>query len=346
MPFLAGDLWTVVRNRIPRDADDAAVARLLEALPAGLAPLPEVKPVAARAARSLAAVAAPLPCTEARVDLGAFEEPTCDAYPLALSLRIADALKRLPHLRRGGSAPQCAPMQRLDAFLGAAERGTYDPDAFTRAVEALRTDGRIYEAAVLLTRQRQEGHCGPALVGAARALGRAPALGPALRADLHSVAVNCTSTTLSDAVADDLLALDRDTRLLPDLGRNLRVVLSVAELAQRAQRWDLLERLVAQPDFVDRWMKVSPHAATAALLIEQAAALTADRLAPARPGATAAHDLLCQTFPPGDRAGLCEDLTALRSARALPPEQRRRRAEEALRRLIAEPAPAGRPPRP
>jgi len=338
LPFLAGDLWTVVRAQLPRDADDAAVAALLDPLPASVAALPELKPVAARAARALTALAAPLPCTEAKAELGAFEAPACDAYPLALSLRIADALKKLPHLRPAGSAAQCAPLARLDAFLMSAERGTYDPDAFTQAVEALRADGRLYDAAVLLTRQRHEGHCGPALVAAARALGRAPALGPALRADLLSVAVNCTSTTLSEPVVDDLLALDRETRLLPDLGRNLRVVLSIAELAQRAQRWDLLQRLTAQPDFVERWMKVSPHAATGALLIEQAAALLAETASPPRPGAAATYDLLCQTFPPADRAALCGDVAALRAARSLPRDQRRRRAEEALERLIAQPA--------
>ena len=335
MPFLAGDLWTLVRALLGQDEDDAAVARLFDPLPVGLAAVPDVKPLVARAARSVAVVAAPLPCTDAQVELGGYEEPACDAYPLALSLRITDVLKKLPRLRRGG-AGQCATLQRVDAFLGAADRGTYDPDAFTGAVEALRADGRPYDAAVLLTRQRRDGHCNPALVAASRALGRSAALGPELRSDALTVAVNCGSAALSASVVDDLVAIDGETRLLPDLSRNLRLVLFVTDLALREKRYDVLTRLTAQPDFIDRWMKVSPQAATAALLIDEAAAA----LAPpggARPAAArGAYELFCETFPPGDRAETCGQIKALRAAHAAPPEERRRRAKEALEKLVSQ----------
>lgn len=336
-PMLAGDLWTVVRALVPRDADDDAVAELLDPPPFGLAAVKDQDKLYARTRRSLATLADPLPCTEAKLELGGLEEPACDAYPLALSLRVADALKKLPHLRRAGSASQCGPLRSLDAFLTAAERGTYDPDAFTQAVEALRADGRVYDAAVLLSRQRQESHCSPAITGAARALGRAASLGPSLRADLLSVAVNCTSAALTDAVVEDLLALEAETRRLPDLGRNLRVVFFVVELGLRDRRWDVLARLAGQPDFVERWMRVSPYAATAALLIGHAAAAlaagTEKGAGVAAPG-DATYELLCQTFPPGDRAGLCADVAALRGARGLSAEQRRRKAEDALRGLL------------
>ncbi|MCC6559423.1 MAG: hypothetical protein IT372_41415, partial [Polyangiaceae bacterium] len=335
-------LWTVVRGALGDDADDAAVARLFDPLPAGVAAVPEIRPAVQRAARALAAVAAPLPCTEARVELGAYEEPACDTYPLALSLRVADVLKKLPRLRRGGGAGSCGPMRSLDAFLAAADRGTYDPDAFTAAVEALRAGDRLYDAAVLLTRQRREGHCSPTLVAAARALGRAPALGPPLRADALAVAVNCGAAALSAPVIDDLVALDGETRRLPDLGRNLHLMLFVTDLAAREKRWDLLARLAAQPDFVERWMKVSPEAATAALLIaEAAAALSTPAAGASTPAAGApspargAHELLCETFPPGDRAEACADIKALRAAQASP-DERRRRARDALQKLVAQ----------
>ncbi|WP_437941899.1 hypothetical protein [Sorangium sp. So ce341] len=332
-PFLAGDLWTLVRGLLPPDADDAAVRALLDPLPTGLAAAPGIGPLVARTARSLAAVAAPLACTEAKVELGGYEEPACDAYPLALSLRIADVLGRLPHLRRAGSAAACPALRSLDGFLTAAERGTYDPDAFTAAVEALRRSGRLYDAGVLLTRQRREGHCGPLVLAAARALGREPALGPALRADLLSVAVRCAAAALDASVVDDVLSLDGETRALPDLGRNLKVVLFATELAVRAERWDVLARLAKQPEFVDRWTGESDDAAATAHLIEAAAAALAGEPPPRRARADGAHARLCGE-PPADRAALCADVERLRAG-ALPDAQRRQRAKEALLRLLA-----------
>ncbi|WP_437900543.1 hypothetical protein [Sorangium sp. So ce124] len=333
-PFLAGDLWTLVRGLLPPDADDAAVAALLAPLPTGLAAVPGLDPLVARTARSLAAVARPLACTEARVELGGYEEPACDAYPLALSLRIADVLGKLPHLRRSGSAAACPALRSLDGFLTAAERGTYDPDAFTAAVEALRQSGRLYDAGVMLARQRREGHCGPVVLAAARALGRAPSLGPALRADLLSVAVRCAAAALDASVVDDLMALDGETRALPDLGRNLKVVLFATELAVREQRWDVLSRLSKQPDFVGRFRGESESAATTARLIEAAAAVLSGEPAPRDAPGDGARDAPCGEPLAGDLAALCAEIQRLRPG-ALPEPQRRQAALEALTNLLA-----------
>ncbi|WP_437931697.1 hypothetical protein WMF37_21375 [Sorangium sp. So ce291] len=335
-PFLAGDLWTLVRGLLPPDTGDAAVAALLDPLPAGLAAVAGVGPLVARTARSLAAVAAPLACTEAKVELGGYEEPACDAYPLALSLRIADVLGKLPHLRRAGGAAACPVLRSLDGFLTAAERGTYDPDAFTAAVEALRRSGRLYDAGVMLARQRREGHCGPLVLAAARALGREPSLGPALRADLLSVAVRCAAAALDASVVDDVMALDDETRALPDLGRNLKVVLFATELATRAQRWDVLARLAKQPEFVARWLGESDEAAATTLLIEAAAAVLAGEPAPrgARVAhVDSAHQRLCGQPPAGDRAALCAEIQRLGPG-ALPEPERQQRAKDALERLL------------
>ncbi|WP_437282365.1 hypothetical protein WME90_17865 [Sorangium sp. So ce375] len=336
-PFLAGDLWTLVRGLLPPDADDAAVAGLLDPLPAGLAAVPGLDPLVARTARSLAAVAGPLACTQARVELGGYEQPACDAYPLALSLRIADVLGKLPHLQqraRAGSAAACPALRSLDGFLTAAERGTYDPDAFTAAVEALRQSGRLYDAGVMLARQRREGHCSPALLAAARALGRTPSLGPALRADLLSVAVRCSAAALDARVVDDLMALDGETRALPDLGRNLKVVLFTTELAVREQRWDVLSRLSKQPDFVGRFRGEDEGAAATARLIEAAASVLAGEPAPRETAGDGARDAPCGEPLAGDRAALCADVERLRAG-ALPELQRRQAALEALTRVLA-----------
>jgi hypothetical protein len=333
MPFLAGDLWTVVRQGLPDTIDDAAVAAVLDPAPFGLTGSADLEPVLARTRKSLRAVADPLACTRAKVDLGTYEEPACDAYPLALSLRIADVLKKLPRLRRGETGARCAPLRSLDTFLGGAERGAYDPDAFTRAVEDLRASGRLYDAATLLTRQRREGHCGPLILAAARALGRSTTLGPLVRADLLSVAVNCTAAVGGPDVAADLLALDAATRALADPGRSLKVLLSVADLAARTDQWALLDQLVTQPDFLDRWSTVHPTAAAAALLFAHASAVVAGR-AVDLDKTRAAYDLVCTIFPPGDRAEVCADLAALRAPPAGPLASRRRAAQEAVQRRI------------
>jgi hypothetical protein len=338
MPFLAGDLWTVLQKSFAEDADDKAVGDVLEKPPQSLAGVKELGPVIGRAKRTLRLVAEPLACTNAKVETGAYEEPSCDTYPLALSLRVVDAVKKLPHLRRGAdTAPRCAPMRALDAFLTQAEQGRYDPDAFTRAVEELRADGRAYEAAVLLARQRHENHCNPAILSASRTLGRQALLGPLLRSDLLSTALNCGVAAGGPEVDADLVALDDNTRVLPDATRNLKVMLSVAELAVNTDRWGLITKLTTQPEFVDRWMSVHPSAATAALAIAHAVPAMnggAVDLAKTKPS----YDLLCETFPPGERAELCDRAKKLRAASggAKDAEPRKQLAKETVRRVLAQ----------
>ncbi len=340
--FVAGDLWTIVRATLPPEAGDREIAELLDPRPLGLAAVPDAAPVLGRAARSLSLVAEPLPCTEAKVEPPP-EEQACDGYPLALSLRIADVMKKLPHLRRGAEAgaKRCGPMRALDTFLTAADKGTYDPDAFSRAVLELRADGRVDDAAVLLTRHRKESHCNPAMVATARALGRDASLGHALRTDLLSLAVNCSAAGLDQAVADDLLALDAETRRFADPTRNFHLMLFVADAAGRAGRWDVLERLAAEPGFVDRWLSQSPVAAAAALVVDHAATLLAGHtIDPARTRGT--YDLVCRTLPPQSYRELCDHLGALRGLTKESAAERARLARKALESVtaaVAAPAP-------
>src|SRR6185312_12772636 len=73
MPFLAGDLWTMVREGLTPDLDDKAIAAVLDpgdgkdsaAGPPllGLSGIKELRAVAQRAAKSLKVVADPLACT-------------------------------------------------------------------------------------------------------------------------------------------------------------------------------------------------------------------------------------------------------------------------------------------
>ncbi|MEJ7734241.1 MAG: hypothetical protein WKG00_34230, partial [Polyangiaceae bacterium] len=130
------------RGGLPSESDDAEVAAVLHppppalaaalAPPGGGAPTPsgDVEAAVRRAAGSLRTVAAPLACTDAKVEIGGMEESACDRYPLALSLRIADALPWLPRLRPGGVVSRgCPALRAVDRFLAAREARTYDPDA-------------------------------------------------------------------------------------------------------------------------------------------------------------------------------------------------------------------------
>lgn len=349
LPFLAGDLWTMVRGSLAKDAGDSDVADVLDTAPFGLAAVKEAAPARERAAKSLKVLAAPLACTEVKVELGAFEETTCEAYPLALSLRIGDALKKLPRLRPGGgSSRRCVSARALDAFLSAAEKGTYDPDAFTSAVEERKADGDVYSAAVLLARQRRDAHCSPVIVKAARALaaetGRA--LGPSLRADLLGAAVNCSlaGSSTDPAVIDDLLALDAETQRLPDLTRNLRLLLSVTDLAVSQNKEAPLIAIATRAGFVDRWMRVNPAAATLAMLIEHAARTLSGSQADAEMSrGSGAYTLLCETFPPGERAATCAAIKALRPPFTGSVEARRNIARQALIKLLADASAPGPP---
>ena len=345
--FLAGDLWTVVRQGFSETLDDKAVAGMLDQLPLGVAGVKDLKPVVERAKRSLKVLAAPLPCADHKVEVGGFEEVACAEYPLALSLRIADVLKKLPRLRRGAeSSRQCGPLKSLDAFLAGGDKGAYDPDAFTHAVEDLRADGKIYDAAILLTRQKHPSHCTPPIVAAARSLGRSPALGPWIRSDLLSAAVNCTAAGGGADVGADLALLDADTRKLLDPSRNLRLVFSVADLATRTDRWEMLASLVEQPDFVGRWMGIHPNAAAAALLLDHAVAAIAGKpVGLERTSAT--QKLLCETFKSAERADVCGMIDALRAPLAGPMAERQRLAKEMVKKLVAvtaAPAHAGKRP--
>lgn len=304
MPLLAGDLVALVRGTLDESTNDRAIKEILATPPVAVAAMPDVKPVIDRAARALRVVGEPLACTEEKVELGGFDAPACDAYPLALALRAGGALRKLPRLRRGACA---GPMPALDAFLGSVEQKSYDPDAFTRATLELSAAGRTYDAAILLARQRQPTHCNPSLLAAARSIGRSPALGASLRADVLSVAVNCAS--LDNGALDDIAALDAETSSLADRSRNLALLVFAAELGLARDRWDVLAKLAKSPTFVSRWLDTTPQASLVAVALARAAAVLASDPSLAEPTARP-FALFCAQLPPSDPK-LCETIAAI-----------------------------------
>ncbi|MEZ4309901.1 MAG: hypothetical protein R3F14_17830 [Polyangiaceae bacterium] len=325
MPFLSGDLWTIVKQSLPADFNDKDVDGILSEPPTGLAGVKDAEAPMARAAKVLRVVAGPLACTGAKVDTAQYEKPSCDTYPLALSLRIADVLTRMPRLAKppAKAPPLCAAFSELDAFLASAERGSYDPDAFTAAVGALRAADRADEATSLMARQRRDAHCNPTLLKAARELGRSPALTPWSRADMLVVAVNCTGAAGAADLESDLKALDDETRKLADPMRNLKVLLFAAELSLRADKPQLLLSLVRAPSFLDRFLRMHGNAVAGALLLHHTAHLLAAE--PFDPAQTEGpFSLVCGAFPAADRRIECDDLKALRApGQPAPPKEAR-----------------------
>jgi hypothetical protein len=334
MPLLAGDLWTVVRQGVADASDASALATAPLDLPDDLSSLPDLAPLIARTRRSLAVLAARIGCTGGDRGPVNWEEPACSLYPTALSLRVADALETLPRLQPSAGAAACQPAKSLDAFLAAENRGRYDPDLFTRAVLELRSAGKLYDAAILLTRQRRANHCSPALLDAMRATGRNELLGPLLRADLLSSAVNCTLLAGGPETVSDVILLDEVTRELPDPARNLRLLLSIADMAVRQDTFDLLARLTGRPGFVDEWLAIHPSAATAALLLEQATTTLTGGEVDLERSREAFHGL-CETFSQRERAPLCTAIALLRSPGNTTTSERKRTARDAIQKLLA-----------
>jgi hypothetical protein len=81
-------------------------------------------------------------------------------------------------------------------------------------------------------------------------------------------------------------------------------------------------------------MSVHPNAAAAALLIGHAVPVI-NGGAPDLEKTRSAYQLLCETFPPGDRAEVCAEIKALRAPLQGLPAARQRQAKEAVRKVVA-----------
>lgn len=202
-------------------------------------------------------------------------------------------------------------------------------------MEALRADNRADEASTLLARQRKDGHCSPALLKTARALGRSALLLPASRADMLAVAVNCAGADGGTELEKDLLSIDEETRKLADPTRNLKLLLFVAQLSLKADKPALLLPLVRGEGFIDRFLRMSGNAVAGALILHHAAhVLNGEAFDPAK--TQGAYSLVCESFPSDDRRAECDDLAALRDG-SKPAATRKDLAKAALERLLAPP---------
>ncbi|MCA9621865.1 MAG: hypothetical protein KC731_22730 [Myxococcales bacterium] len=311
MPFLTGDLWTVAVGGLSAGTTDGDTTRVLDPLPPHLRGVPELQARQHAAREHFHLLTRKLPCTKKTPDIADLQRVTCDAYPTALALRIADALPFLPRLTRtpGSSHPDCAAWRAVDRYLGAADEGRYDPLRFLEAIRELRRAGHAYAPAVLLTRHRHGPHCTPEIVNVARELAALRPLGIHLRADLHGIAANCSPP---EEAADDVVALSQLVARHADPTRSYEALLFAATLAARHDQWQALRRIVSARGYLASWLELDATLAARALLVEHAVAAATD----AAPSTTAAdyNRLLCTTPDAGPRAAACRDIARLRAS--------------------------------
>ncbi len=330
--LLAGDLWTLARASIAPDASDEDIAAILDPPPGPLRDVPELAPIIARARENLKLVAAPLACTRAEVDVTPFASVGCDEYAGALALRVADALPKLPRLKKNAEIghPRCIAWRKLDLFLEAVDAGRYEPVAFEAAVASLRQTDRQQDAATLMARQRHPKHCTPSIVDQARELAKKESLGLHLRADVLSVAANCALAT--PAVDKDLLALDELTQQHANPTRNFELMIFAARIALAGGRYEPLYLLTHQPGFIQRYQRLGPDLTAAALLLFHASAAGAGKPLKADDTA-AARRLVCATFAEPRRATMCNVITQLTDEKTANPQAV---AKDALQRFVEE----------
>jgi len=331
--FMAGDLWTLAKAALGPEADDEQVDGVLEPLPTFIAKVPELAAAVPRAKASLRVLAGPLSCTKKAGDPKALERTSCARYPLALSLRVADGLATLPRLTHGAEAQadKCLGWRALDTFLGAANEGRYEPQRLIEAVDKLRRDGRAGDAGMLLTRQRNPRHCTPALLAHVRALARNQSLEIQLRSDLLSISANCSGGAADPHLTDDLVLLNELTAQHANPQRNLEVVLFATRVAHLANEWEPLARITVGSDFIKRWQKLSPDAGTSALLLHHAAQIATEGGLDPIP-TLPYYRLLCTTYPPKQRAPMCNTVTLLRGNGTI--DEKKRAAKVALESLL------------
>jgi hypothetical protein len=327
-PFLAGSLWAMARRSLPGDADDAAIAAVLDKLPYTLRGIPELDAIGKRAKANLETLTGPLPCTKKTGQAADLVRVDCATYPLALSLRIGEGLKELPRLQppKGEEAAVCSAWRALDRFLAAADERRYEPDKFTAALRDLRAHGKVGDAASLLANHRHAQHCTPQIVDHARALARENKLGIYVRADLLSVAVLCGKPGELEA---DFAVLDELTGLHALPHRSFELTSFAANLA-KAGHPRALATMIKKSGFLDRWRRVSPDLGVLMLLLHHAGSVIAG-VELDKEGSLPAYQLLCSTFPTAQRSTACNTIGVLRTGGS---SDSRAAAEQALQQFI------------
>jgi hypothetical protein len=337
-PLLAGSLWSVVRATEPAStatADDlAAIADVdVPAIDGG----PGVEALQKRVKASLRDLASGLPCAGPKLDQARLMSTSCQAYPQALGLRVADALAGLPRLKPGprGESGACPDLASLDAFFGPMQSGRYEPDRFIAATRGLLDAGKTFDATLLLTQQRDPGHCTREVLALLHDAASRTKGVPAFRADLLGGAVNCNKGNISAEMLADLDGFAAELGRLGDPMRELELALFAAELTLTSGDARPITVVVRREGYLSRSRDAGPLLLGMGLLLDHAASALAHepvRLAPTQVD----YDLLCGTMPRDDRATLCGLISGLRRDVG-EPDARAKTARAALEKVMTIP---------
>ncbi len=330
-PLLGGALLQIVRSGFdPRTVKADELTALLDPLPRPLVGISELEPVLARTKKTLGALGFGLPCVGPKTDKAVFLRPTCEAYPQALALRVADAVLGLPELSAGKKSDGCGDLAALDGFLRPAQRGKYEPEKLLDAAEKLIAEKKVLDATLLLTRQRDPSHCVPRALAAMRKAHAELAGAPAQRADLLTGLINCGIGGEAAALSLDLAALDAEVRKLGDPSREIQGGLFAAALSVRRGEPQLLDTLTKQPDFVTRHKEHGGLLPFAMLLDHLSRALSEKPIEPE--SLRKELDLVCGINDAPAGPDLCKMLKQLRQS-GLSAQDRKKLAEQVIAKL-------------
>lgn len=332
-PFLAGDLLTLVKMSLHAGDDAESLGALLDPTPFGFAGVKEAEALLPSAKATLDLLAANLPCKKGKTKIPALTAPTCGEYARAIALRVADVLPALPKLTaKKGAVDTCPGTAAVDGFLQSADKGVYEPDAFLAAVDAVMNEKKLYDASVMLGRFRRGDHCSKAVFDRLTPLTDRFATVPAVRADLQSVRVNCSTGAAPTELSEALSALDDSLVLVGDAHRSVETVLFAAAASFQLGSWEPLEAVALKKDFLARWESRAPETLFAGLVFDHAATILHGD--PVRVEATKPQfDLLCGGAPPPERVPVCRTLEGLRRA-GTPDDALKKAAAEAVVALL------------
>ncbi len=337
-PLLAGSLWSVLRaTQTSTTTTVADLEGILDVPAPAIDGAPGVDAVAKRARATLRDLAAGLPCAGPKLDQARLMSTSCQAYPQAVGLRVADALAGLPRLKPGprGEAGACPDLAALDAFLGTMQAGRYEPDRLIAATRGLIDAGKTFDATLLLTQQREPGHCSREVLALLHDAAAHTKGVPAFRADLLGGAVNCNKGNISAEMLADLDGFATEIARLGDPMRELELALFATELTLTSNDVRPISLVVRRDGYLARGRDAGPLLLGIGLLLDHAASTLAHE--PVRLSATQVdYDLLCGTMPRDDRAQLCGLISSLRKDTG-DPDARAKTARSALERVMTIP---------
>ncbi|NUP04633.1 MAG: hypothetical protein HOW73_01060 [Polyangiaceae bacterium] len=315
-PLLAGSLLQVVRNTFdPTTTRTEDITALLDNLPKPLQGIKDLEPIIARTKKTLALLGNGFSCVGPKSDKAFLLKPSCEAYPQAVALRVADAVAAMPELaaKKKNVGPGCKELAALDGFLVPAQGGKYEPDKLMEAVDRMLEEKKPYEAGFLLSRPRDPSHCTERVIQQMRTTAERLEGVPTMRADLLTAIVNCEVGAPVTSVTADLASLDRELDRVGDPSRQIQIGLFSAALSARRGEPGILETVVKKKGYLEQHRGHGPLLPIALTLDHLSSALSEKSIDVE--GTQKDMDFLCGLSDQPAGPDTCKTLKKLRGAK-------------------------------